>query len=114
MPTISVSDSASAKVRAFKRVIETVIGEEIREEACVELILDQGVDSMLRQVLPVDAPTLLSSFLQLGSEYPDQVYGYVAQTLSRGEEVHREQMEKTKQQWGFYVSPNRQVQGAGK
>ncbi len=96
MSQIAISEKMYARVEEFKQVIEAVIEEEISFDGCVELILGQGIDSMLADLLrSVDQTTLLGSFQQLGSQYPAQVYRYVAETLRKGTAVQeRESMRR--------------------
>lgn len=75
MPYITVSEGIHAAVTEFKQVVEAVIGEEIRLDYCVELILNEGTNSMLKDLLgSSDAPTLLASLQQLGSKHPTQSF----------------------------------------
>lgn len=100
MPEITISEGMFARVAEFKHVVEAVIEEEISSEECVELILGQGIDFMLSDLLgSLDQTTLLKSFQQLGSQYPTQVYRYVAETLRGGAAVRGR--EKMKRQLGF-------------
>lgn len=85
MPEVSVPEELHSRVKEFKSVVEAVIEEPIDFDDCVVLILGQGIDSMLADLLsPVDQATLVTSFQQLGSQYPTQIYKYVAETLKRG------------------------------
>jgi hypothetical protein len=85
MPEIAVSEEMYARATAFKDVIEAITDEEISFDDCVEVILSQGIDSMLADLLgSQDLDTLLKSFQQLGSKYPSQVYHYVAEIWREG------------------------------
>ncbi len=85
MPAINLSEETYKLVAAFKPVVEAVIEEEVSVQVCAELILGQGINSMLSDIVgEVDQPTMLRSFRQLGERYPEQVYGYVAETLKAG------------------------------
>jgi len=100
MPEITISEWMYARVVEFKHVVEAVIEEEISSDNCVELILGQGIDSILADLIgPLDPTTLLKSFQQLGSQYPTQVYQYVAETLRKGTAV--QEREKLRRQLGF-------------
>jgi len=104
MSKITISKETYARVMEFKNVIEVVIGEEINFDSCVELILSQGIDSMLADLLsPLDQTILLKSFQQLGSQYPTQVYRYVAETLKEGTAL-QEEREKMKQKVVGFLS----------
>jgi len=100
MPEITISEGMYFRVAEFKQVVEAVIEEKISSDDCVELILGKGIDSMLADLLgSLDQSTLLESFQQLGSQYPTQVYRYVAETLRRGAAV--KEREEMKRQLGF-------------
>ncbi len=100
MPEIKISSEIYARLVEFKQVVESVIDEEITTDTCVDLILGQGIDSMLADLLgPLDSSTLVRSIQQLGSQCPAQVYRYVAETLKKGALV--QQREQTKKRLGF-------------
>ncbi len=95
-----ISEETYTRVVEFKQVIEAVIEQEISFGSCMELILGQGIDSMLADLLAsLDSDVLLQSFQQLGSQYPAQVYRYVAETLSQGTVVRAQ--EEMRQRLGF-------------
>jgi len=103
MPEIKISEEIYTRVAEFKHVIEAVTEEETSFDTCVEVILCQGIDSMLAELLgPLEPATLLSSFQQLGSQHPEQVYGYIAETLMRGGEARLR--ERLKKKFGFRTS----------
>lgn len=47
MPEINISKEMYAQVTEFKHVVKDVIEEEFSSNDCVELILGQGINSML-------------------------------------------------------------------
>ncbi len=100
MPHITVSESTHTAVTEFKQVVETVIGEEIAVDDCVALILSEGINSMLKDLLGSSDPaTLLASLQQLGSKHPAQVYGFIAETLKTGVAV--QERERLRHKLGF-------------
>jgi hypothetical protein len=104
MAEIHISDGLHVRMLRFKDVIEAVIDEEIDFAVYPELLLAHGIDSMLADLLsPLDHDTLLKSIQQLGSQYPADVYGYVAETLKRGASV--ELRERVRRQLGFHRPP---------
>ncbi len=108
MPEISISEVVYERVSAFKELVEVVIEEEIDLNTCVELILGQGIDATLADLLsPLDPDTLLKSVQQLGSQHPAQVYGYVAETMSRGADVQAR--ERVKSRLGFHTPSEKSV-----
>ena len=105
MREITVSKEIYERVVEFKQVVEAVLEEGISFDDCAALILGQGIDSMLTNLLgSVDATTLLNSLQQLGSKYPAQVYRYVADTLRRG--AAAQERESMRQKLGFRRQTN--------
>jgi hypothetical protein len=103
MPEIVIPDEMLARVAAFTQVVEAVIDEKIGLDECVRLVLDQGINSILGDLLgSVEASVLLTSLEQLGSQYPKEVYGYIAETLRRGQAA--QEREKLKHKLGFGTS----------
>lgn len=96
MPQITFDDELYAKVLAFKPAVEAVLEKETGLDDCAALILGQGIDSMLADILgSVDQPTLLRSFQQLAARHPEAVYGFVTETLRGGAAgQHREEMRR--------------------
>lgn len=100
MPQVHITDDLHTKASEFKQVIEALLEEPIDLDACIEIVLNQRIDSMLRDLIgSVGQETLMKSFQQLGAAYPKEVYSYVALTLIRGKEV--QEREKLKRQIGF-------------
>ena len=100
MPKITISDEMYSRLAEFKQVVEGVIDEEINIDTCADLMLGQGMDSVLAELLgPLDSSTLLRSFQQFASQCPAQVYKHVAETLKKGAIVH--QKEEVKKRIGF-------------
>jgi hypothetical protein len=101
MPEISISEDTYERLAAFKGVVEAVIEEEIDFDTCADLILGQGIDAMLADLLgPLDPGTLLKSVQQLGAEHPAQVYSHFAETMRRGADVQQAR-ESVRRQLGF-------------
>lgn len=103
MPKIDITDEMHRRVEHFRPVIEAVIDEEFDFNSCVELILAQGLDAMLGDLLgSLDAVTLLKSFQQLASKHPAEVYQYVVEVLERG--AITEQRNSMKRRLGFPIA----------
>ena len=88
MPEINIHDEVYSRVLEFKPVVEAIIDGEMTPEDFVVLLLGRGIDSMVYDILgDVDADTLLKSFQQLGAIFPKQVYGFMVDSLNRGEAI---------------------------
>lgn len=72
----------------FKQVIWAIISQEFALNESLSLIPDQDFGSMFPDILrSANQAAMLASFQQLGSQYPAQMYLYVAETLRRGEGI---------------------------
>ena len=100
MPQIAISDEMLAALGAFTEVVEGVIDEKIGIDDCATLVIQQGINSMLGDLLgSVESGVLLTSLAQLGLKHPKEVYGFIAETLKRGQAV--EGRERLKHKLGF-------------
>jgi hypothetical protein len=111
MPEIAISDEMYARLKEFRQVVEAVIDEEIGLDSCLELVLTQGLDSILVDLLsPLEPTILLKSFQQLASEHPAEVYQYVAETMRQG--VIVQQQENMRRRLGFSTPPKAHNSGS--
>ncbi len=102
MPQIAISEEMLATLAAFTQVVEAVIDEKIALDECARLVLQQGINSMLGDLLgSVEPSVLFTSLGQLGSQYPKEVYGFIAETLKRGQGVQGR--ERLKHKLGFVI-----------
>jgi hypothetical protein len=110
MPELRISKEVHTRIKEFKQIIEAVVGEEMDIDKCAELILGQGIDAMLADIVgSVDDATLLKSFQQLGSQFPSQVYRYVAEALRKG--IASQAIESLARQIGFTPSQGSETVG---
>lgn len=103
MPELSVSDDTLAILRAFKPLVAVEIEEDLDDESLADLVIQQGVMSMIRDLLgPQEHETLVTSFLQMALRYPDQVFQFMTDVLQRGS---KQQDEAARNTWiGFVKS----------
>jgi hypothetical protein len=95
----SISKEMQAKITAFKQVIDAILEDQIDFDTCVEVILGQGMESILAGLLGSVAPEiLLQSFQHLAARHPAAVYGYVAEVLQRGTAIQQEKMQRLKEE----------------
>jgi len=103
MPTIRVSKPLTQKIKGILPLVETVMEKKLEFNDLVELILQQGLDTMLASIMgAVDADSFLKSFSQLGQRDPSTAYGYVAQLLRSGTGVQKEKLQEAKKMLGVH------------
>ncbi len=84
MPTVEVSDEMYARVALFRPLAEAVLEAELDMPGCVELMLEQGLQRTLADLVGDDAAILLKSLQQLAARHPDRVYPYLSEVLKEG------------------------------
>jgi len=85
MPEVEVSSETIKKIRAFKKVIDVIIGEELPSEAdYVETILIIGLNKMVQDPLPKEE-MLLKTMVDMFNKNPEFVSEYMAEMFTRGE-----------------------------
>ena len=86
MTSITVSDTLYPKVVAFKDVIEAVLGEHMAFDTYIELVLEEGIEAVLKDVLGFsNHQALVSLFYELSTRYPAQVFAHLAEQITAGE-----------------------------
>ncbi|MGA8016503.1 MAG: hypothetical protein WCB85_11350 [Candidatus Dormiibacterota bacterium] len=92
---ITIPEELEARIRAFRRVVETVLEEPIGEDDYIALLLDRALPLMLAELVPHEVPVLLQSLQGLAARHPLEVYSYVAEVLSSGaESIDREALRR--------------------
>lgn len=92
---IEISGKLHKRIVAFKEVVEVLMDEKYEMDNFVAGLFDNGIDLLLEKLLVNVAPeTLLQSLQQLGTKYPVEVYGHIAETLRRGDKINKEGLKK--------------------
>ena len=101
MTTIDISDEMMIKLKEFKKVVDIILSDEPieNESEYVELVISQGLGSMIKDILPQEEPTLVKTMALMFNENPQFVSKFIAETLIRGT-VPKEQV---KEKWGPYA-----------
>ena len=97
MRSVEVSDETYSHVEHFRAVINAVMDEELDTQACFGLILEQGLRSMLLDIMgPQEHEVLLESFQQLAATNPAAVYQYVASILKAGAKLRERELRRSR------------------
>lgn len=103
MPQIEISEEMINKVRAFKKVIDAVLGKKLpRESHYIELVIDIGLERMLLDITPKEEPhqkTMIAMF----KDNPGYVADFVARMIEGGEIIKKEEESKAKESWSVYI-----------
>lgn len=85
MPVVPIPEEIHAQVRAFKPLVEAVIGDALDEADFVGFLLKQAMTAMLGDLVGQDPATILLSLQKLADAYPAEVYSFVLESLRSGE-----------------------------
>lgn len=104
MATLEISDDLFERVKEFQAVIKAVTDEDISCEATAELVLQQGLDSLMANLFgPQGAGVMLQTLQQLAAKYPQEIYRFIAETIDAGEiEIEKD---RVRTQLGFHAPP---------
>ena len=86
MNSVVISDRLYPKLLAFKEVIEAVMNERLAFGIYTELVLEEGMEAILEDLLDLsDHQALVRSFYDLSSHHPIQVFEHVAERIRSGD-----------------------------
>jgi hypothetical protein len=117
MPTVEISERTMKKLKAFAKVIDQVIGEELGGDSeYAEFVLNIGMEKMLQDIIPPhmaveeswfkehpDAKVLRDTIIVMFRINPEFVSEIIADILREGEIVRKEETERTRKKWQTYI-----------
>ena len=100
MPKIEISDEVYQKFKAFIKIIDAVVAEEIENESdYAEFVVSLGIDRLLLDPLP-DEPILQDTMVSMFNANAEFVADFIAEVMEKGgEEIDREL-----ERWKRYIS----------
>jgi hypothetical protein len=103
MPEVEVSSETIRRIRAFKRVIDVILHEELASESdYIDLILTTGLHGMLQDTLPKEE-ILFKTMVEMFDKNPEFVSDFIAETLARGAFIQKEEGDEIRKKWSGYV-----------
>ncbi len=103
MTQVEISEEMINKVRAFKKVIDAVLGKKLPSEShYIELVTDIGLERMLLDITPKEEShqkTIMAMF----RDNPEYVADFVARMIKGGEIIKKEEESKAKEAWSVYI-----------
>lgn len=92
---IGIRRDTFRRLQAFSQVVEAVCEESVNAESLPTIVVDRGLEALLRDILervaappsseePKGVEVLYQSFEQLSRTAPEVVYGFIARTIRRG------------------------------
>ena len=95
---IIISDQSKKMLESFKKVVDTIIEEEMPFSDYVEIVIDKGIKGMISDIIPKEPDVLWNTIERISEANPGFFCEFVVEVLERGEESNRE---VAKQKLGF-------------
>ena len=83
---------------SFKKVVDTIIEEEMPLPDYVEIVIDKGIKSLLSDIIPKEPDVLWNTVERISESNPEFFAEFVVEVLKKGEESNRK---AAKQKLGF-------------
>jgi len=96
---IDLDEDILKRLHHFQRVIHEILDEELAFDVYVQLVLIQGLEKMLGDVVTLDSEVLWATVKRMAEDNPEFIYDFVADSLRRGAEAT--QKEEAKRRLGF-------------
>jgi hypothetical protein len=92
MPNVNLSKEVYAYLKAFVPVMRATADEDYDVSKAAETLIVYGINESLALLHSAQGSDLLLKIIQqLASRHPEQVFGYMAETMSQGAEIHRQE-----------------------
>jgi len=98
---ITMSDQSKKMLESFKKVVDTIIEEEMPFSDYVEIVIDKGIKAMMSDIIPKEPQVLWNTIEQISEANPAFFCEFVVEALKRGEELNRK---TAKEKLGFIKS----------
>jgi len=87
MVSVEIAEEKWNKIKEFQKVIDAILGESLENDsAYVDLILSLGLESMIKDILPKEEPTLQKEMVNLFNENPEFISNHILETLNLGKD----------------------------
>lgn len=93
-----ISEQSKKMLESFKKVVDTIIEEEMPFPDYVEIVIDKGIKSLLSDIIPKEPEVLWNTIERISESNPEFFAEFVVEVLKKGEESNRK---AAKQKLGF-------------
>lgn len=95
---IPFSEESKKMLMNFKKVVDTIIEEEMPLSDYVEIVVDRGIKGILSDIIPKEPDALWNTIERISEANPEFFCDFVVEVLKRGEESNRK---AARQKLGF-------------
>ncbi len=95
---ITMSDQSKTMLESFKKVVDSVVEEEMPFSDYVEIVIDKGIKGIMSDISPNEPQVLWDTIERISEANPEFFCEFVVEMLKRGEESNRK---AAKEKLGF-------------
>ncbi len=95
---ITMSDQSKKMLESFKKIVDTIMEEEMPFSDYVEIVIDKGIKAMVGDIIPKEPQVLWDTIERISEANPEFFCEFVIEVLKRGEESNRK---AAKQKLGY-------------
>jgi len=107
---ITVSGQSKKMLESFKKVVDTIIEEEMPFSDYVEIVISKGIKGIMSDIIPKEPQVLWDTIERISEANLEFFCEFVVEVLKRGEESNRkaakEKLEAAKEKVGFIKERN--------
>jgi len=89
---IIVSDNLKIKIDAFKKIVDTVLEEKIKQNDYLNIIISEGLKALLKAIIPQNNETLWLTIENMSNKNPEFVSNFVADIIKHGGDIKKEEI----------------------
>ena len=86
---ITMSDQSTNMLESFKKVVDTIIEEEMPFNDYVKIVIDKGIKAMIGDIIPKEPQVLWSTIERISEANPEFFCQFMVDILKWGEESNR-------------------------
>ena len=94
----SISDQSEKMLMSFKKVVDTVLEEEMHITNYLDLVIDKGIKSIISDIIPKEMDVLWNTIERISEANPEFFSEFMVEVLKRGEESDKK---AARQKLGF-------------
>ena len=84
-----ISNESQRMLMSFKKVVDTILEEEMDTTTYVDLVIERGIKAMLGDIIPKEVDVLWNTIERISEVNPEFFFEFAAEALKRGEQINK-------------------------
>ena len=98
---IEFNDKDFKRISSFKKIYDTILEEEVDFQEYISIVIDIGIEQMLKDIIPQDEKVLWNTIMKINREYPELFSEFAVKILSKDTDVTQQVKEKMKERLSY-------------